>query len=92
MAIVTLTKPIEAHGETLTELVLREPTVPDMRRVGLPFRMGGDTAIIMDAARTCDYISLLAGIPPSAVDRMAPADILTAFTVLIPFFVEILTT
>ena len=47
---VRLTRPIRTTlGDTTSELTLREPTIRDIRDIGLPYRMGGmiDSDIIV---------------------------------------------
>lgn len=86
-ATVTLATPIEAHGETLSELTLRTPNGKDIRVTGMPFRMSSsDESIITDAAVVHRYIANLAGIPPSAVDRLSPVDFFAAMGVVLGFF------
>ena len=84
---VNLAAPVEAHGETLTELTLREPTGKDIRSFGMPFRIGAeDGSIVIDSAAMHRYIAGLAGLPPSAVDRMTPTDWQAAMAAVLGFF------
>lgn len=84
---VRLAVPIEAHGETLTELVLREPTGKDIRISGMPFRFHAeDGTIVTDTASVHRYIASLAAVPPSTVDRLAPGDWSAAMAVVLGFF------
>lgn len=86
-AIVKLTTPIDAHGETLSELTLRKPNGKDIRINGMPFRMNSsDESIITDSAVVHRYIASLAGIPPSAVDRLSPPDWVSAMSTVLDFF------
>lgn len=73
---ITLTTPIKAHGEEVTELVLRDPVAGDLRE----FRLGDRTA-----GNFFPLISVLAGIPPSSVEQMYPVDLLDAIEALAPF-------
>lgn len=85
--IVPLSKPIEAHGESMTELTLREPGGKDIRTFGVPYRIGAeDGSVIIDAASVHRYIAGLAGLPPSAVDTMVPADWTAAMAAVLGFF------
>lgn len=73
-----LSTPINAHGETVTELELRDPTARDLRE--LPFsglKTFGDMYPI---------ISSVAGVPPSSVDQLSAADIVEAINFIAPFF------
>lgn len=84
---VKLTAPIEAHGDTLSELTLRRPNGKDIRLTGMPFRMSSsDESIITDAAVVHRYIANLAGIPPSAVDKLSPVDFFAAMGAVLGFF------
>ncbi|MBW6399982.1 phage tail assembly protein [Roseomonas sp. HJA6] len=84
---VPLTKPIEAHGETLSELTLREPTGKDIRLCGMPFRIGAeDGSIIIDTSAMAKMIGGLAGLPPSAIDKMPPSDWSAAMAAVLGFF------
>jgi hypothetical protein len=84
---VTLAKPIEAHGETLSQLTMREPTGKDIRINGMPFRFHADDGtIVTDAASVHRYIAALAAVPPSAVDRLAPIDWASAMSAVLGFF------
>ena len=84
---VTLSKPIEAHGETLTELTLREPSGKDIRTFGMPYRVGAeDGSVIIDAAAMHRYIAGLAAVPPSAVDKMSPLDWTAVMAAVLGFF------
>lgn len=81
---LSLAAPIQAHGETLTELTLRKPTVKELRLCGQPYRIVGGGA-------QCDYdacaklISAVAGIPPSSVDQLDAADFDEAALILVGF-------
>lgn len=84
---VALTTPIEAHGDTLSALTLREPSGKDIRTNGMPFRMNADdNSIVIDAAVAHRYISSLSSVPPSTVDRLTPADWWAATSAVLGFF------
>ncbi len=84
---VKLAVPIEAHGETLSELTMREPVGKDIRINGMPFRFHAeDGSIITDAAAVHRYIAALAAVPPSTVDRLAPSDWSAAMAAVLGFF------
>ena len=61
---VELDEPIKAHGEEMTELVLREPTVGDFKGI----RVGGEEGF--DLGQITLVLSRLAGIPPSAAEKI----------------------
>lgn len=63
--IITLSQPISAHGETLTELSFRPPT-------GRDFREAGRTDEMWDFR----LMGALCAIPPSVIDDMPMRDVL----------------
>ena len=70
-----LSKPISAHGETVSELSFRDPVARDLKE----FRIGDATV-----GNWLPLIAALAGIPPSSVESMCPADVLAAIDVVAP--------
>ncbi len=77
-----LKQPVE-QGEIVYEtLELREPTGKDVKTLGLPFTFKGD--LRMDVI--CQYISTLAAVPPSVVDKLSAKDILQMVPILVGFF------
>ncbi|MGB8364927.1 MAG: phage tail assembly protein [Rhizomicrobium sp.] len=89
---ITLTKPIEAHGQKVSELELREPNGGDIAECGLPFEMAvgtnGQSTGKVDGAAVLRYISVLANIPPSSAKMLAPRDFMTALGEVLGFFGE----
>ena len=83
---IPLLRPVEAHGETLRELALREPTGKDMRLMGLPFTITAAGQVQPDGAAIHRAIVLLAGIPPSTVDRLSAPDFMAATGAVLDFF------
>jgi hypothetical protein len=84
---VPLATPIEAHGETLHEITLREPTGRDLRTCGLPYRIGMETGeATIDAPAMAKMIGALAALPPSAVDRLSAEDWQAAMGAVLGFF------
>lgn len=87
---IILTKPITAHGETLNELELREPTAKELRKSGAPFivieRDNGNAATEFQLENAANLISELAAIPPTSVDTMSAPDFLRAVGALMRFF------
>lgn len=71
---IALTRPIQAHGETLATLELRAPTVREMRQCGAPRRIGIDNSIVVDYEACAKLLSAICAIPPSSVDQMHPSD------------------
>lgn len=83
---VPLSRPIQAHGDEITALELREPTGKDIRIIGMPMSIGADESVTMLAAPVARYIATLAQIPASSVDALHPADFMSIATVVLGFF------
>lgn len=84
-----LSKPIQAHGETLTELTFREPNGGDLLQCGFPFKteMAASNPIRhVDMEVIGRYISSLAGIPPISVKQLSLIDGTRAMGVVLDFF------
>lgn len=73
-----LTTPIQAHGETLSALELRCPTVKELRACGAPYRLGANAGgfggVAVDYDACARLISSICAIPPSSVDQMDAGD------------------
>ena len=81
---ITLTKPIEAHGETISELKLAgEPTLGDMKGVRLRLGEGGLDFDVGDVPRV---ISPMANIPLRAAESIALKDMGRMVPILMDFF------
>lgn len=87
-----LSHPITAFGKEITEIELKKPNCGTIRRGGFPFKWettrSGTRIQLIDAESIANYISELAGIPPSSVDNISPGDTLALSTVIIDFFEE----
>jgi hypothetical protein len=64
--IVELSTPIEAHGETVTRLLIREPKVAHLRALD---KVQGDVA------QTAKLLSILSDVPLSSVDQLLLRDL-----------------
>ncbi len=92
---VRLATPIQAHGETLQEVVVRKPRARDLRGMSLPFGIAveevhgrqrvsitsqlGGDEAIAWAARLCD-------VPPSSVEQMEVPDLVQVLGAALGFF------
>lgn len=89
---VKLRRPIPAHDTEVSELDLREPTAAEVGEIGYPYlvlmRDGQDTAIELRANVAMRYISRLAGIPTSSVNKLSIADLSELQGVVMGFFGE----
>jgi len=86
---ITLTKPVTAHGEEVTELDLREPTARDVQDLGFPYIViisDGGEAIQLQAKTIGKYASRLGGVPPSTIDLMSAADLSALSGAVMGFF------
>ncbi len=86
---IKLSKPIKAHGEEISELTLREPTVKDTIEVGQPFLIivgDGETGIRIQNKTVAAYIVRLAGVPNSTVEQMSLSDFSAAQAAVLGFF------
>jgi len=81
---MTLARPIQAHNESVTQLVLRPPTVKELRVCGAPYR-NADGGVTPDFNATAKLISMICQIPPSSVDQMAVGDFNEASLTLLGF-------
>jgi hypothetical protein len=90
MSKVTLSKPITAHGESVSELELREPTTKDVIELGLPTLIvigdAGDSGVEIRTKVVARYISRLAAIPMGSVEALALSDHATLTGVVLGFF------
>src|SRR5262245_53044000 len=73
-----LTRPIQAHGETITTLTWREPTGGDIERAGNPIALEGlgtgMPRLTFDERKMSAMISHLAAIPPTSVRALTARD------------------
>lgn len=86
METFTLSQPIQ-HGTTeIVELTLREPTTKDVNDLGLPFKL--DASLISEPVPVvcAKYISRLAGIPTSVVEKIALSDYTMLLYRVVAFF------
>lgn len=86
---ITLSKPIQAHGEKVTKLTLREPTGDDVIACGHPMtfqQVAGETVMQVNAKAAAKYVSTLAGIPMSSVRAMSGKDLTTCINMVMGFF------
>lgn len=69
-ATVKLSKPIQAHGEELTEITLKEPTIGTLQGI----RTGGPEGF--DLGQLTTIVSKLGGIPTSAAAKIPLRDLM----------------
>jgi hypothetical protein len=85
--VIELTTPIEAHGDTVNKLEMRELNTEDIMRCGFPFapNANGEEVEIKPSV-VAKYIVRLAEIPESSVKALAPADFIKVCGEIISFF------
>ncbi|MEM4988833.1 phage tail assembly protein [Collimonas sp. H4R21] len=86
---ITLTKPIHAHDQEITELELREPNIADARAVkSLPYFIGADEEVSLKTDVCARIIVRCAAIPPSSVDQLDLSDYNTLCWWIVGFFLN----
>ena len=88
--IYTLTTPIEMAGKEVTELDIKEERLDTklIKRLEIPFSVGADLTPAPHPSVCADYISRLAAISPSEVEKLSPRDFMAICWALISFFGE----
>lgn len=85
----TLSSPIQANGEELTELELRRPTVAEVRAIkALPYKIDKNEDVSLDMEVAAKYIAVCAGIPPSSVNQLDLVDLNTLSWTVTGFFMN----
>lgn len=69
-----LSRPITAHGETLAALVLRCPTVKELRKSGAPYRLAAGGGVAVDYDACASLLSAICAVPPSSIDQLEAGD------------------
>jgi hypothetical protein len=89
MTIIKLTKPIEAYGEKVTEINLREPTGADLQKTGAPFKTSEEEGITfqhIDMAIVGKLIVQLGNLPAGSVGTLSLPDFLACSRAINAFF------
>ncbi|NUT73525.1 phage tail assembly protein [Pseudomonas sp. C1C7] len=86
---VKLQVAIEAHGESVTELTMRRPTVQEVRAIkALPYKIDKNEEVSLDMDVAAKYIAVCAGIPPSSVNQLDLADLNSLSWAVASFFMS----
>ena len=93
MSAIKLSRQITAHGEAVSDLVLREPTTEDVIELGLPTLIipgadGQSTGVEIRQAVVARYISRLAAIPMGSVKALSLKDFSLCTAAVMGFFGE----
>jgi Phage tail assembly chaperone proteins, E, or 41 or 14 len=86
---LVLRKEVIANGDTVKEIVFREPTAGDIERVGNPITVGiyeNNPKIHFDTQAMTAMMAHLASVPPSTIRQMHPKDWNNAAWKLANFF------
>lgn len=86
---VKLQVAIEAHGEPVTELHLRRPTVQEVRAIkSLPYKIDKNEEVSLDMDVAAKYIAVCAGIPSSSVNQLDLSDLNALSWAVASFFMS----
>ncbi|MBT9263585.1 phage tail assembly protein [Pseudomonas sp. MG-9] len=86
---VKLQVAIEAHGEPVTELTLRRPTVQEVRAIkALPYKIDKNEDVSLDMDVAAKYIAVCAAIPPSSVNQLDLSDLNALSWAVASFFMS----
>lgn len=80
---VTLTKPIEANGERVSTLTLRDPELGGLKGVHVLFSHSGEFKFDLGDAHR--LIAAMADIPPSSARRISTRDLLEFMPAILDF-------
>lgn len=75
MIKVTLRKPVQVHGDEVSELNLQEPSFEQIQKFGLPVASDPSGNFTVNALVAIKYIPELAGVPPSSVKGLGAYDV-----------------
>ena len=87
---VPLSRPIQAHGETVSSLELREPELGDLEGVSLIIQDKGGVKIVLGDA--IPVIAAMARIPPSSARKIKARDAGPVIKAVLDFFPDSLLT
>ncbi|WP_417536096.1 phage tail assembly protein [Methylophaga sp.] len=86
--VLELSKPIDAYGEEVTTLELKEPTSGDIIKLGHPLNINPDQSWSFRTNVIAGYIAKLGAIPMKSVEQLSPSDFNTASVMVASFFME----
>ncbi|TWC57608.1 tail assembly chaperone E/41/14-like protein [Pseudomonas sp. SJZ080] len=82
-----LAAPIQAHGEEVSVLNIRRPTVAEIRALKvLPYTLGETMLPVLDMEAACKYLAICAAIPASSVNQLELSDLNTLAWQVVGFF------
>lgn len=83
-----LTVPVKAHGEEVSELVFRRPTVTDTLDLGMPMGVSteGETTVLFRPTVIAKYAARLASVPMGTIKSLDMDDWMSVQGVIQGFF------
>lgn len=75
MIPVTLSKPVQAHGEDISVVELQDPSFEQIQKLGTPVSLDGNGNFTINTQVALKYIPELAGIPPSSLKNLSAYDL-----------------
>ncbi|HGW6102662.1 TPA: phage tail assembly protein [Citrobacter werkmanii] len=75
MITVTLSKPIQAHGDEISVLELEVPSFEQMQKLGTPVKLDAAGDYTVNTAVALRYVPELAKVPPSSLKELGPYDL-----------------
>lgn len=80
-----LSRPVQAHGELVTELHFREPTGNDAWECGLPIKWSQDNEMVLGMPSMMQLASRMAAVPLSTLKAMPLSDLMKVVGVITSF-------
>ncbi|WP_261840949.1 phage tail assembly protein [Aliamphritea ceti] len=84
--ITLTTHGVQAHGDSVTELIFNEPTGKDL--MNLPMMVEGEGMVLP----SMHLASKMAGVPPSTIERLNATDAMEVMKLVNPFAGQFLET
>lgn len=84
--VITLKKPVMAHGEEITTITLREPNGNDIAKHGYPYTIDQNGHIILMPSPITDYICTLGMVTPSTINALSAPDMHALGWAVVGFF------
>ena len=87
MSEYPLRAPIQAHGEEVSSIKLRRPTVVECRAIkSLPYTIGKDEEVSLNLDVAAKYIAVCSAIPATSVNQLDLADLNSLAWEVVGFF------
>ncbi|WP_282364350.1 phage tail assembly protein [Pseudomonas sp. PS01297] len=87
MSEYKLSTPIQAHGEEVSSITLRRPSVAECRAIrSLPYAIGKDEEVSLNLDAAAKYIAVCGAIPAPSVNQLDLADLNSLAWEVVGFF------